>query len=188
MAVTVPAKDVTLDQLANLRRTLANDLGALVAGPAQAADTVYRDVRPTDFNNNVLIGKLDNPTLTADVYANDIYSTWVQLGPQQVLGIYGFADLGATPVIDEITFQAGAQVLSINVLSQTYANTVDARAFFFPPIVYNVNEHVNIAMLSHAGATIHTESFEWIGIIAEITSHVAPPRRMLPGQRVPGAI
>ena len=188
MAITIPSRDITTDQIAALRRSLANDLQTLVGGPAGAADTVYRDVRPTDFNNGVLLGRLDTPALTADVYTNDVYATWTQLGPQQVLGIYGIADVSAAPLIDEITFSAGASVLSINELTQAWANTIDARAFFYPPIVWNVNEHVNISLLSHVGGSNHADAFQWIGIIAEITSHVALPRKLLPGQKVPGMI
>lgn len=188
MATTISAKDITVDQVQNLRRTLANDLGSLVAGPASGADSVYRDARPTDFNNGTLIGRLDTPALTADTYTTDVYATWTALGPQQVLGIYGFADVSASPLIDEITFQAGASVLSINVLTALYANTDEVKGYFIPPIVWNVNEHVNISMLSHAGGGAHADAFVWIGLIAEMTSHVSRPRPLLPGQRVPGSI
>lgn len=195
MAVTVHARDVDPGRLALMKTTLANDLVSLAGNVSGGQDIVYRDLRPTDLNNGVLIGKLDNPALTADTYANDVYSTWTRLGPQQAVGIYGFADLSANPIVDEATFAAGPLTLAICVLDQIYASTTDMRGYFFPPIVWTPNEHVTISLLSHAGASAHADAFQWLGIIAEPVLTVAKPRPLMPAAmggdpsgRVPGAI
>lgn len=193
MSVTVHANDVDNNALSAMRTKLANDLGRLAANSSGGQDVVYRDLRPTDLNNGAVLGQVDNPALTADQYTTDVYSTWTRLGPNQAVGIFGFADISAAPKIDEVTMSAGPIVLAILVLDQIYASTTDVRGFFFPPIVWVPNEHVRIDMLSHTTNSAHVDAFQWLGIVAEIESTVAKPRRLLQGAdygalgAVPGA-
>lgn len=188
-------RDLDPMSVSRLRTVLAQDLVALARGASGPnMDIVYRDLRPTDLNNGVLIGKLDNPALTADTYANDVYATWTKLTQNQAVGIQAIADLGPVPAIDEITFTAAPTTIGIVPVDQAWANSIDARCYFIDPPVWQPNEHVNVGLLSHAGASAHADSFQWVGIVAENQSTVGLPRVLLPGRqagqpgRVPGHI
>jgi hypothetical protein len=188
MAITVSPRDLTPANIADQRTTLMRDLQAMLAPVAGSQPIVCRDVRPTDFNNGTLVGQLSNPALTANTYNTDIYSSWTKLLPTQVLGLIGFCNLSGTPRIDELEFHASGQVLGIQVVDLAYSNTIDSRVFFFPPITWVYNEHVQIDMLSYAGATLSQCPFEWLGIIAETQSQVVPPRQIGAGGKIPGMI
>ncbi len=187
MSVVVHANDIDNAALSQMRTQLAADLVRLAANSSGGQDIVYRDLRPTDLNNGTLIGQLDNPAMTADTYAIDAYSTWTRLGPNQAVGIFGFADISAAPKVDEVSFQAGPVTLAILVLDQIYAATNDVRGFIFPPIVWVPNEHVRVDFLSHTTNSAHVDAFQWIGLVAEIESTVVKPRQLLSG-RVPGMV
>lgn len=189
MAVTVSIRDLTPDVVSLQRTTMMQDLQDMLTPVAGNQPIIIRDVRPTDFNNGTLIGQLDTPVLTADTYNTDVYSSWTKLNsPTQLLGILGFANLSGRPILDELTFIASGQTLSINVIDQTYCNTVDSRVYFFPPLVWTFNEHVRIDMLSHAGGAAHLQPFQWVGLIAETQSVIVPPREIGLNKKVPGMI
>lgn len=191
----VSIRDLDPMSLSRLRTVLAQDLVALARGSSGPnMDIVYRDVRPTDLNNGTLIGKLDNPSLTADTYANDVYSTWTKLTQNQALGVQALADEGPVPSIDEITFVAAPTTIGIVPTDQAWCNSIDARIYFIDPPVWQPNEHPNISLLGHVTTSAHADSFQWVGIIAENQSTVGLPRVLLPSKvagqpgRVPGHI
>lgn len=192
MAVSVPVRDVTPQDLAAMRVQLAHDLQTIVGGVSGGQDVVYRDLRPTDLNNGTLVAGLQNPAVTANTYTTDVYSSWTALGPQQAVGIYGYADLSVAPFADEFTFVAGPYTLSICVVDQAYANTQDTRVLFWPPLVWVPNEHLRIDVISRSTLAASLYNLQWIGILAEITKTVVPPRQLVAGAngqpRVPGMV
>ena len=193
--LTVNARDLDPGSMTRLRTVLATDLVALARGSSGPnTDIVYRDLRPTDLNSGTLIGRLDNPVLTADTLNTDIYSTWANLTQNQAVGITALADVGPVPLIDEVQFVAAPTTIGICVVTQAWTNSVDARAFFIDPPVWVPQEHVQVNLLSHAGGAVHADGFQWQGVIAENMKTVGAPRTLLPPlgpglpARVPGHV
>src|SRR5580700_5671852 len=179
-------RDLDPTTTSRLRTVLSNDLVALARGSSGPnMDIVYRDIRPTDLNNGVVIGKLDNPALTGDTYNNDIYSSWLKLTQNQAIGVQALCDQGPAPVVDELTFVAAPSTIGIVPVDQAWCNTIDSRIYFIDPPVWQPNEHVQINMLGHTTVSAHVDSFQWLGVIAENQSNVALPRVLLPS-KTPG--
>lgn len=168
MAVLVPAIQADHATIAAIKRQLALDLMSMVKDANGGIDVVYRPLRPTDLNNGTTLGRTVSGSLTGGTVATDIFSTWTNLTAVQAVGIYGYAALSANPLIDEIQFVVGAgggsQTLAIVELDEMYA-LQESVGYFVPPICWQPNEHLGIALL--AGTSVTNEPISLMGYIAE---------------------
>lgn len=181
MGLTRPSIDTPQDIRIAIQNRLAQDLELILRDHVgQGPAITIRDARPTDFNGGTVLGALTTPVLTADTYNNNVYSAFA-LSDHQVLGIYGLAVKTGDPVIDELTWVVNDATTGVNVLTQAWCNTVDARVFFYPAIVWPFNSTVQVNMLSHAGALVGANVIEWLGIIAETQSaYSSVPKLLVP--------
>ncbi len=168
MAVLIPAVQADHATVAAMKRQLALDLMSMVKDANGGIDVVYRPLRPTDLNNGTVLGRTVSGALTGGTVATDIFSSWTNLTAVQAVGIYGFASLAANPLIDEIQFVVGSgggsQTLAIIELDEIYA-LQEAVGYFLPPVVWQPNEHVGVALL--AGTSVTNEQISLLGYVAE---------------------
>lgn len=179
MSTLLTAREADVNLIARMKAQLIADLTQIVRSTSGVIDLVYRNVRPTDFQNGTVTGRLNNPNaLVANTYATDQWPNFT-LTSTQALGIFGYAAIGANPQIDELTFIAGPVTLSITPLDVLYAEVDRVKAYIIDPIVWGPTEHVRIDVLAGAAVAQFAEQFAFEGIIVEPEKLVAKPRTLV---------
>ncbi len=184
-----PVNDTTDQWRARYLGQLGTDLIAILrASVGPGAPINLREADATDFSNDVTTGALGLPTLTADTWNDDCYSTFT-LSDQQCLGIAGLVYTSGVPVIDEGAYKVLDQTFGTFEFSRAWANTRMPEAWIYPAWVWPPKAHVQIELLSHLGSAGNPGFIQWIALMAEANSQYASnPKTLAPGNRIPGWI
>jgi len=181
MSVGIPVNQILDDSqgiLRQIRQVYGQRLQAIVEARGVEQAT-YRDLLPTDVNNSVVIGGLTNPNaLSADVFVTDQFPNFT-LDVDQAAVLYGFADLGGIPGINELDCAIGVgtptAMLAKIFTEQAYAHASPI-TILSNPVFYLPRDHVNLSFLSHVAISANANPILVLGLIAEKVGRNVTPR------------
>ncbi|MGH7639496.1 MAG: hypothetical protein ACREN7_00190 [Candidatus Dormibacteria bacterium] len=170
-SILVPSSQADIALLKVLKDSLVSNLNTAVRnvlGPDQPL--IVRDLTAQDIFPNATGGlftsRMSNPVaMTAQTLTTLIQTP---MSNQQAFGLYGYAPLSASPLIDVIQFGNGTAVTYARfVVDNIFADTLETVGYFNGPVYWTPNQTFTMQAIANSAVGSGDETFALYGLVVE---------------------
>lgn len=170
----LPAHQVPFGLEQQLRATLGARLEALVqkvGGNAQGT-LIYRQLLAEDIQSASASTRMTNANATSlststfvSMFAG---SSGFTLPVNQAIGLYGFMEYEASPLVDQIKFFLGASGTPLSLINacEIYRDN-RVTCGYFEPMLWKPQDIMDVQLRAFAAVAQNVSSFQLLGLIAE---------------------